>query len=129
MHYLDPENAAAYANLLRAADVDLACIGIGENGHIAFNDPPVADFNDPMLVKLVELDDACRKQQLGEGWFPSMAAVPTRRLPPATSNPSMAETACRFGFPHHLHLPSPLTLGSNPRATDAILSSRNPLIT
>jgi glucosamine-6-phosphate deaminase len=56
--------------------VDVACIGIGENGHIAFNDPPVADFNDPKWIKVVQLDGACRKQQLGEGWFSSLEDVP-----------------------------------------------------
>jgi len=66
----------AYEKLLKSHPVDLACIGIGENGHIAFNNPPVADFNDPRLVKLVELDEACRMQQLGEGWFPSFDDVP-----------------------------------------------------
>lgn len=69
-----------YENLLKEHPVDIACIGIGENGHIAFNDPPVADFNDPRLVKVVELDEACRKQQLGEGWFPTLADVPTHAL-------------------------------------------------
>lgn len=69
-----------YENLLKEHPVDMACIGIGENGHIAFNDPPVADFNDPKLVKVVELDDACRKQQLGEGWFPKFDDVPTHAL-------------------------------------------------
>jgi len=49
-------------------------------GHIAFNDPPVADFNDPKLVKVVELDEGCRKQQLGEGWFATMEDVPTHAL-------------------------------------------------
>ena len=53
----------------------MACIGIGENGHIAFNDPPVADFADARLVKEVELDDACRRQQVNEGWFPSFEAT------------------------------------------------------
>lgn len=67
---------AAYEKLLRSHPADVACIGIGENGHIAFNDPPVADFNDPRLVKLVELEEACRKQQLGEGWFPTLDEVP-----------------------------------------------------
>ncbi|MEA2736576.1 MAG: glucosamine-6-phosphate deaminase [Humisphaera sp.] len=59
--------------------IDVAFIGIGENGHVAFNDPP-ADFqtNKPYLV--VELDEACRKQQLGEGWFPSLKAVPRRAI-------------------------------------------------
>ena len=65
-----------YESLLRNNPVDIACIGIGENGHIAFNDPPVADFNDPAWVKEVELDHACRMQQLGEGWFPSLDDVP-----------------------------------------------------
>ena len=66
----------AYSKLLEDNPVDIACIGIGENGHIAFNDPPVADFNDPLLVKAVELDHECRMQQLGEGWFSSLEAVP-----------------------------------------------------
>ncbi len=65
-----------YAELLSAREVDLCCLGIGENGHIAFNDPPVADFEDPFDVKLVKLDEPCRQQQVGEGCFPSLAAVP-----------------------------------------------------
>lgn len=69
-----------YEALLKTHPIDIACIGIGENGHIAFNDPPVADFNDPKLVKVVELDEACRKQQLGEGWFPTFEDVPTYAL-------------------------------------------------
>ena len=77
MNYLDPAKMDEYAARLAEAPIDLACIGIGENGHIAFNDPPVADFSDPKLVKKVELDEACRKQQLAEGWFPTMADVPT----------------------------------------------------
>jgi glucosamine-6-phosphate deaminase len=86
VHYLngDAVNAEAevlrYENLLKEHPIDMACIGIGENGHIAFNDPPVADFNDPKLVKVVELDEACRKQQLGEGWFPTFDDVPTHAL-------------------------------------------------
>lgn len=69
-----------YENLLKDVEIDLACIGIGENGHIAFNDPPVADFKDPKLVKIVKLDEACRLQQLGEGWFPALNNVPTHAL-------------------------------------------------
>jgi glucosamine-6-phosphate deaminase len=86
VHYLngDAPDAEAevlrYESLLKAHPIDVACIGIGENGHIAFNDPPVADFNDPKLVKVVELDEACRKQQLGEGWFPTLEDVPTHAL-------------------------------------------------
>ena len=60
--------------------IDVACIGIGENGHIAFNDPDEADFNDNLLVKLVNLDEACRRQQFTEGWFPSFKAVPKQAL-------------------------------------------------
>jgi glucosamine-6-phosphate deaminase len=86
VHYLNGDAADAeaevlrYENLLKEHPVDIACIGIGENGHIAFNDPPVADFNDQKLVKVVELDEACRKQQLGEGWFPTFDDVPTHAL-------------------------------------------------
>ena len=69
-----------YESLLREAPVDIACIGIGVKGHIAFIDPPVADFDDPKLVKIVELDDACRMQQMGEGWFPSFDQVPTHAI-------------------------------------------------
>ena len=60
--------------------IDIACIGIGENGHIAFNDPGVADFHDSDLVKLVLLDEACRRQQFTEGWFPSFDDVPRQAL-------------------------------------------------
>jgi glucosamine-6-phosphate deaminase len=65
-----------YSRLLQAQPIDLCCLGIGENGHIAFNDPPVADFNDPHKVKLVKLDEACRQQQVGEGHYPNLEAVP-----------------------------------------------------
>lgn len=71
---------AEYEDLLRRNPVDVACIGIGENGHIAFNDPPVADFNDPRLVKIVQLDHECRMQQFGEGWFPTLEDVPKEAL-------------------------------------------------
>jgi glucosamine-6-phosphate deaminase len=65
-----------YARLLEAQPIDLCCLGIGENGHLAFNDPPVADFNDRHKVKIVQLDRACRQQQANEGHFPNIAAVP-----------------------------------------------------
>ncbi len=74
------DNMKAYEKLLKENPVDFACIGIGENGHIAFNDPPVADFNDPLWVKDVELDEACRKQQFGEGWFPTLEDVPKKAV-------------------------------------------------
>lgn len=69
-----------YAALLQEAPIDLVCMGIGENGHIAFNDPPVADFNDTQWVKPVELDEACRRQQVNDGCFPDMASVPRHAL-------------------------------------------------
>src|SRR5580704_18300988 len=69
-----------YAGLLRAHPLDLCCLGIGENGHLAFNDPPVADFDDPHDVKVVELDAACRRQQVNEGHFASIDAVPAQAL-------------------------------------------------
>jgi glucosamine-6-phosphate deaminase len=77
----DPERAAAeYAALLAEQPIDLVVCGIGENGHIAFNDPPVADFADPLDVKIVTLDDACRHQQVGDGAFASFGDVPTRAI-------------------------------------------------
>lgn len=69
-----------YSKALEQHPIDIACIGIGENGHIAFNDPPVANFNDPKWVKLVSLDEDCRNQQLGEGWFPTLDDVPKQAL-------------------------------------------------
>jgi glucosamine-6-phosphate deaminase len=65
--------------LVREAPVDLACVGIGENGHLAFNDPP-ADFETPRAYMVVELDEACRRQQVGEGWFASIDEVPRRAI-------------------------------------------------
>ena len=69
-----------YAQLLNAAPIDVAFVGFGENGHIAFNDPPVADFHDPETVKQITLDDACRRQQAGEGHFKDVASVPLHAL-------------------------------------------------
>ncbi|MDA0969788.1 MAG: glucosamine-6-phosphate deaminase [Planctomycetota bacterium] len=69
-----------YASLLAEGPIDLVCFGIGENGHIAFNDPPVADFQDPLAVKPVELDLACRQQQVNDGCFASLADVPTHAV-------------------------------------------------
>ena len=69
-----------YAALLRSHPLDLCCLGIGENGHLAFNDPPVADFADPLDVKVVELETACRLQQVHEGHFAELAAVPAHAI-------------------------------------------------
>ncbi|TVY08115.1 glucosamine-6-phosphate deaminase [Paenibacillus cremeus] len=71
---------ARYAALLQEKPIDIVCLGIGENGHIAFNDPPVADFQDPQWVKPVKLDLACRQQQVNDGCFPDLASVPTHAL-------------------------------------------------
>ena len=81
-HYLEGDatdldaEMKRYSELLKAAPIDLAFVGFGENGHIAFNDPPVADFNDPAMVKRITLDEACRRQQAGEGHFREVASVP-----------------------------------------------------
>jgi len=69
-----------YTSLLSQYPAHLCCLGIGENGHIAFNDPPFANFNDPVLVKVVTLDERSRKQQVGEGHFSSLAKVPTQAI-------------------------------------------------
>jgi glucosamine-6-phosphate deaminase len=84
-HYLhgtaDPDDECRrYAALLAAHPLDLCCLGIGENGHLAFNDPGVADFADPLDVKIVEIDADCRRQQVGEGHFASEAEVPRRAM-------------------------------------------------
>ncbi len=74
------DEIARYTALLKAQPIDLCCLGVGENGHIAFNDPPVARFDDPHTVKLVKLDDACKMQQVKEGHFPSLESVPPYAL-------------------------------------------------
>jgi glucosamine-6-phosphate deaminase len=65
-----------YSRLIYVAPIDVAFVGFGENGHIAFNDPHVADVNDPVLLKRVTLDEACRRQQAGEGHFKDVDSVP-----------------------------------------------------
>lgn len=70
---------ARLATLIAPVQIDVAFIGIGENGHLAFNDPP-ADFQTTEPYIVVQLDDACRKQQFSEGWFPTMDAVPTQAI-------------------------------------------------
>ena len=77
----DPERIQReYVQQLRAADPQLCLLGIGENGHIAFNDPAEADFNDPAAMKVVTLDAECRQQQVAEGWFPTVEDVPLQAL-------------------------------------------------
>ena len=77
----DPEQECErYASLLRQYPTDIVCLGIGENGHIAFNDPHVALFNDPKWVKVVDLDEKCRMQQVNDGCFSAIEKVPTHAL-------------------------------------------------
>lgn len=87
VYYLNPgegegpeEICACYRRLLGQHPLDIACIGIGENGHIAFNDPPLADFQDPCKVKVVRLDEACRQQQVNDGRFAALDQVPTHAI-------------------------------------------------
>src|SRR5690606_8421742 len=78
---VDVEQACAeYAGLLRQYPADLVALGIGENGHLAFNDPPYAKFDDPEWVKVVTLDEMSRRQQVGEGHFPTLESVPTQAI-------------------------------------------------
>lgn len=69
-----------YAEKLRAAAPQLCLLGIGENGHLAFNDPAEANFHDPADVKVVHLDPVCRQQQVAEGWFGNLDEVPDRAI-------------------------------------------------
>ena len=82
VHYLDGNTEGVqaecerYSDLLKAAPIDLVALGIGENGHLAFNDPPVADFNDSTWVKVVEMDEISRQQQVNDGAFDEINEVP-----------------------------------------------------
>jgi len=82
VHYIDisavdaEKECARYAALLAQYPTDIVVMGIGENGHIAFNDPPVANFNDPQAVKPVALDEVCRNQQVNDGCFAKLDDVP-----------------------------------------------------
>lgn len=86
VNYIDitttnPElEAERYGKLLTENPTDIVIMGIGENGHIAFNDPPVADFNDSKVVKPVKLDEICRQQQVNDGCFESIDKVPTHAM-------------------------------------------------
>lgn len=86
VHFINPEpddvalECKRYTSLLQEKPIDIVCMGIGENGHIAFNDPHVADFNDPELVKVVTMDDKCRWQQVHDGCFASFDEVPKQAI-------------------------------------------------
>jgi glucosamine-6-phosphate deaminase len=84
VHLLSPgddplRSAEEYAQLLRESPIDMVCLGIGVNGHLAFNDPP-ADFNDAADVKVVQLDEICRRQQISDGCFGTLEKVPRSAL-------------------------------------------------
>jgi glucosamine-6-phosphate deaminase len=84
VHLIEPgenpqQTAADYAAKLNAAPIDIVCCGIGSNGHLAFNDPP-ADFDDPLTVKVVDLDVVCRQQQVDDECFAALNDVPTQAL-------------------------------------------------
>ncbi|MEJ2637558.1 MAG: glucosamine-6-phosphate deaminase [Calditrichia bacterium] len=89
-----------YAGLLEEAPIDMVCMGIGENGHVAFNDPPVADFEDPLLVKVVELDMACRQQQVHDGCFSRLEDVPRQAI-------TLTVPALMSGGQLHVMVPGP----------------------
>ena len=86
IHYMNPqaqdpeEECRRYAALLKQMPADIVFLGIGENGHLAFNDPHVAFFDDPESVKIVDLAPECRKQQINDGCFKSLGEVPTHAL-------------------------------------------------
>ena len=97
VYCLNPQAADAeaecrrYAALLERYPADLVCLGIGENGHIAFNDPWVADFDDPAEVKVVPLDPVCRQQQVNDGCFARLEDVPSRAI--TLTVPALARAA------------------------------------
>lgn len=83
-----------YSALLEKFPTDIVVMGIGENGHIAFNDPWVADFNDEKRVKIVKLDEVCRGQQVNDGCFPNIDSVPKQAV--TLTCPTLASAAYQF---------------------------------
>ncbi|MBE6611367.1 MAG: glucosamine-6-phosphate deaminase [Ruminococcaceae bacterium] len=91
----DPEaECARYAALLAANPTDIVVMGIGENGHIAFNDPWVAEFDDAKAMKVVTLDEVCRQQQVNDGCFPSIDCVPKQAI--TLTCPTLANAPYQF---------------------------------
>jgi len=108
------QTCLAYEDLLRANPTDIVCAGIGENGHLAFNDPPVADFLDPVLVKVVRLDAPCRNQQLNDGCFERLEDIPTH--------------AYTLTIPALLRAPVVSVVVPGPRKANAVLTTlRGPI--
>ncbi len=79
VHFMN-KDISSYERLIKQAPIDICCLGIGENGHLAFNDPPVADFDDPEIIKEVELDEICRQQQVNDGEFDTLEQVPKKAV-------------------------------------------------
>ena len=99
VHTLDSTNepnaeCVRYTELLKKYPVDIVVMGIGENGHIAFNDPHEADFNDPAMVKIVSLDEMCRQQQVNDKCFDQIDEVPTHAL--TLTCPTLANAKYHF---------------------------------
>lgn len=88
------KEAERYATLLKEYPADIVVLGIGENGHIAFNDPDVADFNDEKAVKVVKLDEICRNQQVNDGCFSKIDDVPTHAI--TLTVPTLMEATWAF---------------------------------
>ena len=88
------EECSRYGTLLKEHPADIVFMGIGENGHVAFNDPPVADFADKEIMKKVELDEKCRRQQVNDGCFPSLDKVPAYAL--TVTVPGLMRAAYQF---------------------------------
>jgi glucosamine-6-phosphate deaminase len=108
------QTCLAYEDLLLANPTDIVCAGIGENGHLAFNDPPVADFLDPVLVKVVRLDAPCRNQQLNDGCFERLEDIPTH--------------AYTLTIPALLRAPVVSVVVPGPRKANAVLTAlRGPI--
>ncbi|MCK9287019.1 MAG: glucosamine-6-phosphate deaminase [Sphaerochaetaceae bacterium] len=87
------EEVKRLSTAVKAAEIDVAFLGIGENGHLAFNDPP-ADFKTEQPYLVVDLDTICRNQQVGEGWFPSLKAVPEKAFTMSVSQ--IMKSKCIF---------------------------------
>lgn len=111
--------AMRYAELLRNNPVDIVCMGIGENGHIAFNDPHVADFNDSQLVKIVELDEVCRMQQVNDGCFKKIDDVPKCAL-------TLTVTALMNGAYKFCVVPAPTKANAVKRTVEGSITEECP---
>lgn len=116
----NPEDEAdRYAKLLKENKTDIVFMGIGENGHIAFNDPGVADFNDPKYVKVVKLDDACRMQQVHDKCFPTFDDVPEKAF-------TVTVTGLMAADYHFCIVPTKLKAPATKRALEGAISEECP---